>query len=96
MIKMKFEWLKKKRRGEVEMGPLILTFLMIIFGLALTPTIGDTVYGVLWNSSNVTNRIPNNITNAAARSIIGLVPMIWVFIVIGIGAAAVVGMYENM
>ena len=85
----------KKRRGEMDTGRLFLVFLMIIFGLALTPTIGDSVYGVLWNSSNVSNRIPNNITGAA-RGIIELIPLIWVFIVIGVGASAVVKMFEDM
>ena len=96
MIKMKFDWIKNKRRGQVDMGLMFLTFLMIIFGLALTPTIGDAVYGVLWNDTNVSVRIPNNITNAAARSIISLIPLVWVFIVIGIGATAVVKMFEEM
>ena len=85
----------KKRRGEMDIGRLLIVFLMIIFGLALTPTIGDSVYGVLWNSTNVTNRIPNNITGAA-RGIISLLPLIWVFIVIGIGATVVVSMFEDM
>ncbi len=85
----------KKRRGDIDTGRLFLVFLMIIFGLALTPTIGDSVYGVLWNSSNVTNRIQTNITGAA-RGIIELLPLIWVFIVIGVGATAVVKMFEDM
>jgi len=79
----------------MDIGRLFLVFLMIIFGLALTPTIGDHVYGVLWNSSNVSNRIPNNITGPA-RDIIGLLPLVWVFIVIGVGASAVVMMFEDM
>jgi len=86
----------RKRRGEMDMGRMFITFLLIIFGLALTPTIGDSVYGVLWNSSNVTNRIMNNITDPAARSIISLIPLVWVFIVIGIGAAVVISMFEDM
>ena len=79
----------------MDTGRLFLTFLLIIFGLALTPTIGDSVYNVLWNSSNVTNRIARNITGAS-RGLLELVPLIWVFIVIGIGAAAVVKMFEDM
>jgi len=93
---MKFDWIRNKRRGQLDMGRMFLTFLLIIFGLALTPTIGDAVYGVLWNSSNVTNRIQTNITSAAARSIISLIPLVWVFIVIGIGATVVVSMFEDM
>ena len=80
----------------MDIGRMFITFLLIIFGLALTPTIGDSVYGVLWNDTNVSVRVANNITNAAARSIISLIPLVWVFIVIGIGAAAVVNMFEDM
>ena len=87
-------WLKK-RRGEMDTGRLFLTFLLIIFALALTPTIGDSVYSILWNSTNVTNRIANNITGPS-RSLLELIPLIWVFIVLGIGAAAVVSMFEDM
>ena len=78
----------------MDTGRLFLTFLLIIFALALTPTIGDTVYNVLWNSSKA-NRIANNITGPA-RSLLELLPLIWVFIVIGIGAAAVVKIFEDM
>ena len=79
----------------MDTGRLFLTFLLIIFALALTPTIGDSVYNILWNSTNVTNRIANNITGPS-RSLLELVPLIWVFIVLGIGAAAVVSMFEDM
>lgn len=79
----------------MDTGRLFLTFLLIIFALALTPQIGDSVYSILWNSTNVTNRIANNITGPA-RSILELVPLIWVFIVIGIGAAQVVKLFEEM
>ena len=87
-------WLSK-RKAEVSMGALFLVFLLIVFALALTPTIGDATYNVLWNSTNVTNRIPNNITGGS-RAIIELVPLVWVFIVIGIGAVAVVKMFEDL
>jgi len=96
MITMKFDWIRNKRRGQMDIGRMFLTFLLIIFGLALTPTIGDAVYGVLWNDTNVSVRVPNNITSAAARSIISLIPLVWVFIVIGIGATVVVSMFEDM
>lgn len=85
----------KKRRAEVSMGAVFLVFLIIVFALALTPSIGDATYSVLWNSTNVTNRIPNNITGAS-RDLIALTPLIWVFIVIGIGAVAVVKMFEDL
>jgi len=91
MIKMKSRWLKK-RRGDMEMGKLFLVFLLIIFGLALTPTIGDAVWTALHNS---TGTGPSNITGAPA-DLLELIPLIWVFIVIGVGAAAVVEMFEDM
>lgn len=87
-------WLRK-RKAEMSMGSLFIVFLLIVFALALTPTIGDATYTVLWNSTNVTTRIQTNITGGA-RDIIELVPLIWVFIVIGIGAAAVVKMFEDL
>jgi hypothetical protein len=88
----------KKRRGSsdsIGFGTLILVFLMIVLALALTPSIGDLTYSILWNDTNVTVRIPNNITGAS-RDIIELVPLVWVFIVVGIGAAAVVTMFERI
>ena len=74
------------------MGRLFLTFLLLIFGLALTPTIGDAVFSALHNS---TGTGPSNITGASA-DLLELIPLVWVFIVIGIGAAAVVKMFEGM
>ena len=85
----------KKRRAEVSMGELFIVFLLIVFALALTPSIGDMTYSALWNDTNVTVRIPTNITGGA-RAIIELVPLTWVFIVIGIGAVAVVKMFEDL
>jgi hypothetical protein len=67
------------------MGELFLVFLLIIFALALTPTVGDSVAAATGG----------NITGAAA-DILALVPLVWVFIVIGIGAAAVVEMFESI
>ena len=77
-------WLKKRRAG-LSMGQLFLVFLLIVFALALTPTIGDSVSAATGG----------NITGAAA-DILELVPLVWVFIVVGIGAAAVVTMFEDI
>ena len=85
----------QKRRAEISMGNMFIVFLLIVFALALTPSIGDMTYDVLWNDTNVTVRIPNNITGGA-RDIVALVPLTWVFIVIGIGAVAVVKMFEDL
>ena len=84
--------LLKKRRGEMDVGKLFLTFLLIIFALALTPTIGDAVYSA---THNATGTGPGNITGASV-DLLELVPLVWVFIVIGIGAATVVKMFEDM
>jgi hypothetical protein len=88
------KWLKK-RRAEMSMGHLFIVFLLIVFALALTPAIGDMTYSVLWNDTNVTVRIANNVSGAA-RDIVSLVPLTWVFIVVGIGAVAVVKMFEDL
>lgn len=85
----------RKRRADVSMGVLFMVFLTIVFALALTPSIGDMTYDVLWNDTNVSVRIPNNITGGA-RDIVALVPLVWVFIVIGIGATAVVKLFEDL
>ena len=87
--------LRKKRKAALSMGSLFIVFLLIVFALALTPAIGDATYSALWNSSNVTTRGPTNITGAS-RDLITLVPLVWVFVVIGIGAAAVVSMFEDL
>lgn len=92
---MKISDILKKRRGEVSMGPLVLVFLVIVIALAITPVIGDLTYGILWNSTNTTTRAPNNITGAA-RDIVELSPLIWVFLVLGIGAVVVVKMFEDI
>lgn len=92
---MKITDMIKKRRGEVTMGALFLVFLIIVLALAITPVIGDLTYNILWNSTNVTNRIPNNITGGA-RDIVELTPLIWVFLVLGIGAVVVVKMFEDL
>jgi hypothetical protein len=78
------KWLKT-RKAERSMGQLFLVFLLIVFALALTPTIGDSVAAATGG----------NITGAAA-DILELVPLVWVFIVVGIGAAAVVEMFEGI
>lgn len=77
--------LGNRRKAGVSMGELFLVFLLIVFALALTPTIGDSVAA----------STGGNITGAAA-DILELVPLVWVFIVVGIGAAAVVKMFEEI
>ena len=79
----------KKRRAGLSMGELFLVFLLIVFALALTPTIGDSVVQAV-NGTGASN------ISGAAADILELVPLVWVFIVVGIGAAAVVKMFEDL
>lgn len=83
-------WLTK-RRAELSMGKLFIVFLLIVFALALTPTIGDAVF----EATGGGNLSLTNLTQTSV-DIIELVPIVWVFMVIGIGAAAVVKMFEDM
>ena len=73
------------------MGALFIVFLLIVFALALTPTIGVSVF----EATGGGNLSLTNLSQAAV-DIIELVPLVWVFIVIGIGAAAVVKMFDDI
>jgi hypothetical protein len=64
------------------MNKLILGMLTIVLGLALTPTINGFVAAAQANDS----------TNA---SLIGLVSIVWVFVVIGVAAALVYSAYRG-
>lgn len=64
----------------VKMGELFMTFLLIIVGLALTPTIG---------TSTTAAAGATGITGTAAAILVALVPLFWVIIILAIGVAAV-------
>ena len=81
----------QKRRAEISMGALFLVFLILVFALALTPTIGDSV-----NVATADGNLSETNLTAADVAILELVPLVWVFIVVGIGAAAVVKMFEDI
>lgn len=66
------------------MGNIFNTFLLMLLGIALTPTIDDTVTTQLVN-----------LTGAAA-AIADLIPLIWIFLVLGIGGAAVYKQFKGM
>ena len=68
-----------------KMGSIFTTFLLIILGLALTPNVADSV--VAATGGNVTG---------TAAAIIPLVTVMWVFLVLGIGAAAVYVQFKGM
>lgn len=64
-----------------DMGQIIKTFLLMIIGLALTPTVQEQV-------TNITGAGTGNLTGAA-KAICVLVPLFWVIIIVGIGMGAV-------
>jgi len=63
-----------------KMGQLITAFLLCIVGLALTPTVQEQVNAVTGSGGN-------NLTGAAA-AICKLIPMFWVFGIIGVTVAS--------
>ena len=66
--------MSSRLRGK--MGQLITSFLLCIVGLALTPTVQEQVNAVTGSGSN-------NLTGAAA-AIAKLIPLFWVFGIIGV------------
>lgn len=67
-----------------KMGTIFNTFLLMLLGIALTPTIDEQVTALLVN-----------LTGAAA-AVADLIPLLWIFIVVGIGAAAVYQQFKGM
>lgn len=61
---------------------ILMTFLFMLIGLALTPTITEQV-------GNVTGVGGNNLTGAAL-AIAALIPLFWVILILAIGVAAIV------
>jgi len=74
----------KSRPAKVEMGEVFMTFLVALLGLVLTPTIQDTVTNELANLTGAASAVAENI------------PLIWIFLCIGIIAAQVVRAYKGM
>lgn len=72
--------------GKRDMGGIVVIFLMIIIGLALTPTVQEQV--IL--ATGVANATwPGNLSGAA-RAIFLLTPLFWVILVIGVGLAGII------
>lgn len=69
---------------KASIGSIFNTFLLMLLGIALTPTVESTVTTQLVN-----------LTGPAA-AIADLIPLIWIFLVIGIGAAAVYNQFKGM
>lgn len=73
---------------------LVIAFLMIVVGLAITPTIqnstayitsiDDTDRPGYSNYENATGIIGDNLTRGAARNIVLLMPMFWIIMMIAI------------
>jgi len=68
------------------MGTIILTFILIIIGLALSPTVGNQVAAAV-ASPNITG---------VASTLLGLVPMFWAIFVISIGVVAVYKQFQGL
>lgn len=67
-----------------DMSGIIALLMIVVVGLALTPTIVDLVATSVAGGSGV-----DNLTGAAA-AIVALVPLFWVILVIGVTLAGIV------
>jgi len=63
--------------GKADMGQLFMTFLLMVVGLALTPTIATS-------STTAAAAL-----SGAAATLCGLIPLFWVVIILAIGIAAI-------
>lgn len=73
------------------MSGIIGLCLILVIGLALTPTIAESVNNIT-HANNGTAGFPAGGTNltGAARAIMTLVPLFWVILVIGVVMSGVV------
>lgn len=65
-----------------DLSGILMTFLFMLIGLALTPTITEQVTGV-------TGVGGNNLTGAAL-AIANLIPLFWIILILAIGVASIV------
>lgn len=70
--------------AKASIGSIFTTFLLMLLGIALTPTVQSTVDSMLVNLTG------------AAGAVADLIPLIWIFLVVGIGAAAVYAQFKGM
>lgn len=69
-----------------DLGGIVIIFLMIVIGLALTPTVQDLVIG----ATGIANGTwPGNLSGAA-RAIYLLIPLFWIILVIAVGLAGII------
>jgi len=73
-----------------DMGGLMVLFVMIIIGLALTPTVQESVLGLTSGTYNATDGTGAGNVSGAARAIVRLVPLFWIILVLGVGLAGIV------
>lgn len=70
-----------------DLGGIIAIFLMVIIGLALTPSVTELVLSSTTHSYNaISGAGPGNLSGAA-RAIYRLVPLFWVLLVVAVGLA---------
>ena len=65
-----------------DLSGILMTFLFMLIGLALTPTINEQVAGVTGTGGF-------NLTGAAL-AIANLIPLFWVILILAIGVASIV------
>ena len=88
IIKFTRLFIVSTRAGAAGLGSLIVTFILILVGIALTPTIQEEVVGVTGTGGN-------NLTGAAA-TMMGLAPLFWVILVLSAGIVAVYVQFKQM
>lgn len=66
-----------KLASEKKIGEIFMTFLLVIIGLALTPTV----------QTSTTTAVAS--LSGASATLAGLIPLFWVVIILSIGIAAV-------
>lgn len=77
------ERFKKDTGANMGIGQNILTVVAIVIGLALTPVVNDSVTE------------SQNGSSGATSSLLGLIPMVYVVIVLGIGVSVLVKQFRN-
>ena len=73
-----------------DMGGIMALFLIIIVGLALTPTIQDMVLTATSGTYNATDGTGAGNLSGASRAIYLLVPLFWIIIVVAVGMAGLI------
>jgi len=73
---------------------IIVTFIMMLIGIALTPTIQEEITGVTGAGTNASLGQYN--LTGAANSLMGLVPMFWVLFVLGAGIILIYVQFKKM